>query len=72
MKEIITNLISGKSTFLEGFSNGFDYRITADYLPSGWKIMFVFDEEKLTEIMHIDDIGGKSVLFGESIGTHHL
>lgn len=72
MKNFITTLISERPTFLEGFTDGFNYHITADYSPTGWNLMFVFDEYKLIEIMHVDDVGGKSVLFGESIATSHL
>lgn len=72
MKELITNLITGQSSSLSGHvSDGITY-IKAQYTPNQFEIIFAFDEDNLTDIAISDELGGSTVLFGESIATQHL
>ena len=72
MKKLITDLISSPSSSLSGHvSDGITY-VRAQYTPNQFEIMFAFDNDRLTDIFIVDELGGSCVIFGESIATQQL
>jgi len=72
MKELIKTLISRKPSYIESKNLHRGMVVTVDYIPSYTKLKLHFIDGELSEILHADCHGGSSVLFGNSIETHHL
>ena len=71
MKEVLKELLAKQPSFLGGKLQDNKTIVSVDYSAPGIQYELVFNDNQLKEIMFLDGIGGKMVLFGESIGTDY-
>ena len=69
MKEVLKELLAKQPSFLGGKLQDEETIVSVDYSAPGIQYELVFNQSQLKEIKFLDGVGGKMVLFGESIGT---